>query len=106
MPTPFLLVEMTGFEPRFCAEQVRVEVYTSANPKKILRIFEVHHHRAYTTKKKGYPDGYPFFLVEMTGFEPAASSSRTKRATKLRYISIYSQYIIICPHRFVNAFFG
>ena len=28
------------------------------------------------------------FLVEMTGFEPAASSSRTKRATKLRYISI------------------
>ena len=30
----------------------------------------------------------PYFLVEMTGFEPAASSSRTKRATKLRYISI------------------
>ena len=27
-------------------------------------------------------------LVGMTGFEPAASSSRTKRATKLRYISI------------------
>ena len=27
-------------------------------------------------------------MVEMTGFEPAASSSRTKRATKLRYISI------------------
>ena len=26
-------------------------------------------------------------LVEMTGFEPATSWSRTKRATKLRYIS-------------------
>ena len=29
-------------------------------------------------------------MVEMTGFEPAASSSRTKRATKLRYISIFN----------------
>ncbi len=29
-----------------------------------------------------------FFLVGMTGFEPATSSSRTKRATKLRYIPI------------------
>jgi hypothetical protein len=28
------------------------------------------------------------FLVGMTGFEPATSSSRTKRATKLRYIPI------------------
>ena len=27
-----------------------------------------------------------FKVVGMTGFEPAASSSRTKRATKLRYI--------------------
>ena len=29
-----------------------------------------------------------FKVVGMTGFEPAASSSRTKRATKLRYISV------------------
>jgi hypothetical protein len=29
-----------------------------------------------------------FCLVGMTGFEPATSSSRTKRATKLRYIPI------------------
>ena len=28
-------------------------------------------------------------LVEVTGFEPAAFWSRTKRATKLRYTSIY-----------------
>ena len=27
-------------------------------------------------------------MVGMTGFEPATSSSRTKRATKLRYIPI------------------
>ena len=26
-----------------------------------------------------------FWLVGVTGFEPATSSSRTKRATKLRY---------------------
>ena len=29
-----------------------------------------------------------FFVVGMTGFEPTASSSRTKRATKLRYIPL------------------
>ena len=29
----------------------------------------------------------PFYLVEVTGFEPATSSSRTKRATKLRHTS-------------------
>ena len=28
------------------------------------------------------------------------------KAAPLRYISLYSQYIIICPHRFVNAFSG
>ena len=28
-----------------------------------------------------------FFLVEVTGFEPATFWSRTKRATKLRYTS-------------------
>ena len=27
-------------------------------------------------------------MVGMTGFEPAASASRTRRATKLRYIPI------------------
>ena len=36
----------------------------------------------------------PYFLVEMTGFEPAASSSRTKRATKLRYISIFDCFTV------------
>ena len=29
-----------------------------------------------------------FWLVGVTGFEPATSSSRTKRATKLRYTPI------------------
>ena len=29
------------------------------------------------------------FLVEMTGFEPAASASRTQRSTKLSHISKY-----------------
>ena len=34
--------------------------------------------------KKGHPQRGGF-LVGATGFEPATSSSRTKRATKLRY---------------------
>ena len=28
-------------------------------------------------------------MVELTGFEPATSSSRTKRATSLRYSSLF-----------------
>jgi hypothetical protein len=31
-------------------------------------------------------------IVGMTGFEPAASSSRTKRATGLRYIPLKSEH--------------
>ena len=39
--------------------------------------------------KEGLPWGKPSFkLVGMTGFEPATSSSRTTRATKLRHIPI------------------
>ena len=33
-------------------------------------------------------------LIGMTGFEPAASSSRTKRATGLRYIPQYAAKIL------------
>jgi hypothetical protein len=36
-------------------------------------------------KDKSRPIGWLFVLVGVTGFEPAASSSRTKRATGLRY---------------------
>ena len=40
------------------------------------------------TQKEGLRKETLFCLVGMTGFEPATSSSRTKRATKLRYIPI------------------
>ena len=43
-------------------------------------------------------------LVEVTGLEPTTSWSRTKRATKLRYTSVFSPtrsrliyYIILTP---------
>ena len=39
----------------------------------------------------------PFFVVEVTGFEPTTSWSRTKRATKLRYTSF--SFPINLPHR-------
>src|SRR6476660_6439245 len=40
-------------------------------------------------QKRGPPFGDPLsIMVGMTGFEPATSSSRTKRATKMRYIPI------------------
>ena len=42
-----------------------------------------------------------FHVVEMTGFEPAASASRTQRSTKLSHISIkYSRLAIkyLIPH--------
>ena len=42
------------------------------------------------TKTKRFPSRKPLLdLVEVTGFEPATFWSRTKRATKLRYTSIY-----------------
>ena len=42
------------------------------------------------TKMKRFPSRKPLLdLVEVTGFEPATFWSRTKRATKLRYNSIY-----------------
>ena len=40
------------------------------------------------TRKQGTHEGYPVFVVEVAGFEPAAFWSRTKRATKLRYTSM------------------
>ena len=43
------------------------------------------------TKKNRKPFGFRHFLVEVTGFEPATFWSRTKRATKLRYTSEWSQ---------------
>ena len=38
-------------------------------------------------KEKALDFSRAFFLVEVTGFEPATFWSRTKRATKLRYAS-------------------
>ena len=43
--------------------------------------------RNYKQNKKR-PEGVFFVLVEMTGFEPATSASRTQRSTKLSHISI------------------
>ena len=38
-----------------------------------------------TRHKKDHPIWMVFFMVGVTGFEPATFWSRTKRATKLRY---------------------
>ena len=45
---------------------------------------ELERARGVSGDKKGHPQRGGF-LVGATGFEPATSSSRTKRATKLRY---------------------
>ncbi len=42
---------------------------------------------AVASAEKGARCALIFVLVEVTGFEPMASWSRTKRATKLRYTS-------------------
>ena len=61
-------------------------------PKIILSFLQ---HRCFNTKTPHRNVGFlPVFfqykLVEVTGFEPAASSSRTKRSTKLSHTSIQS----------------
>ena len=38
--------------------------------------------------KKQAPRGTCFFVIDATGFEPAASASRTQRSTKLSHASI------------------
>lgn len=44
----------------------------------------------YADMKKQHPDLLnAVYMVEVTGFEPAASSSRTKRSTKLSHTSIF-----------------
>ena len=43
------------------------------------------------------------FMVEVTGLEPTTSWSRTKRATKLRYTSLYSQRLILYNNYFFLA---
>ena len=43
---------------------------------------------ALSKKIRRYQKGFSAFLVEVTGLEPTASWSRTKRATKLRYTSM------------------
>ena len=48
-------------------------------------------------QKKGSISAVLFLLVEVTGFEPTTSWSRTKRATKLRYTSF--SFPINLPHR-------
>ena len=48
------------------------------------------------TEKNLYPVGYRFRknMVEVTGFEPAASSSRTKRSTKLSHTSKPLSFVV------------
>ena len=42
---------------------------------------------------KSRPFDLLLILVEMTGFEPAASASRTQRSTKLSHISLFNKII-------------
>ena len=44
-------------------------------------------------------------IVELTGFEPATSSSRTKRATSLRYSSMFSRGSLYTPRPLWQAEF-
>ena len=47
---------------------------------------------------------YPF-MVEATGFEPAASASRTQRSTKLSHASIFNFFIPKFHEKFVSVGF-
>ena len=58
------MVEVTGFEPVTLCLQSRRSTWLSYTPKSRV------------------------WLVGMAGFEPAASSSRTRRAAKLRHIPL------------------
>jgi hypothetical protein len=85
---------MTRFElatprpPDVCATGLR---YIPKNFRANLIPFGI---KKWTTKHFNQPGiQTKDLLVGMTGFEPAASSSRTKRATGLRYIPLLNIYI-------------
>src|SRR5687767_14898663 len=62
------------------------DIHTSSCFAKPYFLFIYSHKQVWLAFNKKSADFIGRFLVGMTGFEPAASSSRTKRATGLRYI--------------------
>ena len=59
-------------------------------------------YRSAVFKNKKPPQGWHFvFMVGMTGLEPATSSSRTKRSTRLNYIPLVSTYVCLSHNFFI-----
>ena len=120
----FFMVEVTGLEPvawrRNCRFFVCSSLYSerafslrssfspycagdTGHPFLLLR-----DHSAY--KKINRSKRPVYFLVGVTGLEPAASWSRTMRATKLRYTpknaSILYCFFLFCKRFSLNSFFA
>ena len=47
-------------------------------------------------KRNSFIQGVPSSLVEVTGFEPATSASRTQRSTKLSHASLFCFQLFVC----------
>ena len=47
-------------------------------------------------KRNSFIQGVPSSLVEVTGFEPATSASRTQRSTKLSHTSLFRCLFLLC----------
>ena len=54
-----------------------------------MRLRAGDHYLLYKKRTETLYQSFSPFMVEVTGFEPATFWSRTKRATKLRYTSMY-----------------
>ena len=85
-------VDATGFEPAFSAplrsalNARPLDGQGPLRPKRSLR--ETVSSTCHSDTKKGYLT-VSFFRVDATGFEPAASASRTQRSTKLSHASSF-----------------
>lgn len=53
--------------------------------------------------KKRTPIGVRFFCVDATGFEPAASASRTQRSTKLSHASLFYLRLPLSKLHYLNT---
>ena len=80
--------------PKFCCALVRHQnfdrcaISPSLLPPPAAVGLNAQSKRLLCRKKSSNREGAAFILVEATGFEPAASCSQSKRATKLRHASL------------------
>ena len=89
----FLLVEVSGFVYIFTLIKNQCFVMSCHHRKTAHRTVSILFYQSCLNKNMGTTYVVPIFLVGVSGFEPEASWTRTKRDTKLRHTPLTSRII-------------